>query len=327
MTGSDKVSVTSLDRTTVSPVGPLTAENKALRKYFRVNKGSGITAFATDSLVLTYTNADVIEQGVGKDTLQVFKNDGNFWARASILRKDTSANTMTITGVMSFSDFVIAGANIPGSPIFSTQASGIDFGMIDIKNLVVDTMYVKNTGNEALTISNVTVTDTNFAFQRSRVGPLAPGDSTAFRFTYDPKVSGTKSAYAIFSSNDVGSPDSIALVGRAQYPVFAPSRASVSFGDVPLNVSQKDSVLVKNTSTVATLNISATASSNALFTITPMIKTLVPLDSAKFYITFIPADGTVQNGYVLFTHDGANGMEAWRCWLSPPLPPATNSLL
>ncbi len=112
VTGTDLVSVSVLDKNTVAPLSLFSSESKVLRRYYRVNKGAGITLFATDSLILSYTNADVAEQGIGEDTLRVSLYKDGAWSPLTISSRDTSANTITVTGVTTFSDFVISGATL-----------------------------------------------------------------------------------------------------------------------------------------------------------------------------------------------------------------------
>jgi hypothetical protein len=192
------------------------------------------------------------------------------------------------------------------SPAFSTWANTIDFGFIDIKNMVIDTMAVKNSGTEAMTITNVVVSDTNFAVHPTSAGPIAIGDSAIFTFKYDPSTPGVKTASAAFTHNGVTGVDTVHMTGKSEYPVFSPSHTSISYGDVALNVLKKDSIVVTNTSTVATLNVSTVEVSNTKFSVMPITAVIAPSGSAKFYIGFTPTDGSVQNGTVIFTHDAQN---------------------
>jgi hypothetical protein len=112
VSGSDYVGVSVLDNTIDPPVGPLQPSDKVLKRYYKVNKGGGITSFSTNSVVLAYSEADVLEQGVGEDTLRVFYFNGIGWEILPIASRDNSANTITVTGVNVFGDFVISGTNM-----------------------------------------------------------------------------------------------------------------------------------------------------------------------------------------------------------------------
>lgn len=126
VTGTDNVEVKVLDKTSTAPLGSYIADNKVLKRYFRILKGAGITAFTTDSVVVTYTNADAAEQGVtDENTLRVYKHDGAALTAVNIAARDTAANTITVTGVNSFSDFIVTGAEIviPGSSSVTFQVN------------------------------------------------------------------------------------------------------------------------------------------------------------------------------------------------------------
>jgi hypothetical protein len=112
LTGSDNIGVTVLDNTADPPVGAIQPGNKALKRYFRLTKGSGITAINLDSIKFSYSDADVTEQGVTEDTLRVFYYNGDGWELLPVVSRDLTANTITANGVIGFGDFVIAGTNM-----------------------------------------------------------------------------------------------------------------------------------------------------------------------------------------------------------------------
>jgi hypothetical protein len=116
LTGSGDVTVTVLDRTSTPPGGPIGA-NKVLKRYFRVTQSGGITSFNAD-LTLTYTDADVSEQDItNENSLRVFQWDGAQWKELTVIDRDVNNNTITVTGVTSFSDFVISGTGDAPLPV------------------------------------------------------------------------------------------------------------------------------------------------------------------------------------------------------------------
>jgi hypothetical protein len=116
LTGSGDVTVTVLDRTSTPPGGPIGA-NKVLKRYFRVTQSGGITSFNA-YLTLTYTDDDVSEQGItNENSLRVFQWDGAQWKELTVIDRDVNNNTITVTGVTSFSDFVISGTGDAPLPV------------------------------------------------------------------------------------------------------------------------------------------------------------------------------------------------------------------
>jgi hypothetical protein len=83
---------------------------------------------------------------------------------------------------------------------------------------------------------------------------------------------------------------------------FAASVKSINFGTIYTNATKKDSIVVTNHGALA-LSITAVASTNPLFTVTPTTATVAVEGSQKFYITFAPAASGTQIGKIAFTHN------------------------
>jgi hypothetical protein len=196
------------------------------------------------------------------------------------------------------------GADEFGARFATSWGRNVDFGFIDIKNMTQTEIYVKNTGSDQLNITTAAIADTNFRIMPTTAGPIAAGDSAKFTFIYDPAVPGALSSVAVFSHNGYTSPDTIWLAGKSEYPVFAASISSISFGDVAINVPKKDSVYIKNTASVAKLNISNVTATNQRYMVMPGTASINPGDSAKFYVTFTPTSGSVEDGKLIFENDG-----------------------
>jgi hypothetical protein len=121
LSGSGDVTVSVLDRTSTSPGGPI-GDNKVLKRFFRINQ-SGLTSLNAD-LTLTYTDADVSDQGISdENSLRVFQWDGAQWRELTVTARNTTDNTITVTGVTSFSDFVISGTGDAPLPVQVTKVS------------------------------------------------------------------------------------------------------------------------------------------------------------------------------------------------------------
>ncbi|MCX6137674.1 MAG: choice-of-anchor D domain-containing protein [Ignavibacteriales bacterium] len=286
---------------TAKPLPAGANTNSVLKYYYTITAGSSVT-FTSLTLAYDQTGLDAAKE----NALRVFLNNGTTWSELTVSSRDAVANSVTVSSVpVGGGVIVISTGSI--DPVFSTWwGKSIDFGFIDIKKMVVDTLYVKNENAQAMTISNVIVPDTNFRIQPSAAGPIVPGDSAKFVFTYDPAVPGQLTTYARFMMTGVSPYDSVRMTGKSEYPVLSVSVPLISFGDIPINVPRKDSVNVKNTATVAQLNISAITSTNPRYAPSPISAVLNPGDSAKIYVTFTPTSGATENGYIVFQHDALN---------------------
>ena len=168
----------------------------------------------------------------------------------------------------------------------------------------MDSVTVTNTGTSNLIISSVTSSNTLFTVTPTS-GIIIPGSTQKYYVTFAPLTNGLKNGYIVFNHNAVNSMDSISVSGTGISSAFSVIPNYLNFGDVNDGLSKRDSVTVTNTGT-SILIISSITSSNSLFTVTPIISTIQPGASRKFYVTFAPyADGP-ENGFIYFNHNAAN---------------------
>ena len=128
LTGSDNVAISAVDKSSTPPGGPL-GSNQVLNRYFKVAKGSGITAFSAD-VSFSYSDADVASAGATESALMVFQWDGAQWhpLATSI---NTTANTADVSGLTSFSDFVLSGTSDTPLPVtMKSLSASIDAGKV-----------------------------------------------------------------------------------------------------------------------------------------------------------------------------------------------------
>jgi hypothetical protein len=85
---------------------------------------------------------------------------------------------------------------------------------------------LQNTGNTALTISNVTVSPSDYAETSGCTSSLAPGVSCTIAVFFDPTASGTRTGTLTVTDNAPGSPHTVALTGTGQDFSMAPSSSA-----------------------------------------------------------------------------------------------------
>ncbi len=265
------------------------------------------TSYATIADWRTGTSLDAasINGDPAFTTGSVYINaDANPRSAASNAAVPLASVTTDIDGTIRDAVTPDIGADEFGARFATSRGRNVDFGFIDIKNMSQVELYVKNTGSDPLNITTAAIADTNFRIMPTTAGPIAAGDSAKFTFIYDPAVPGALSSVAVFSHNGYTSPDTIWLAGKSEYPVFAASIPSISFGDVAINVPKKDSVYIKNTASVAKLTISNVTATNQRYMVMPDTAGINPGDSAKFYVTFTPTSGSVEDGKLIFENNG-----------------------
>jgi len=186
---------------------------------------------------------------------------------------------------------------------FSTLVSktSVNFGKVNVGTGVADSVYVKNTGTVSVQIDSAVSSDTVFVVT-PKTATIAVGDSQKFVITFTPSATTASSAIISFKPTGATAPDTVVVSGEGIQAGFLKSVSNINFGNVIITLNKKDSLYIKNTGSNS-LNISAVASDNAEFAITPTSAALSAEDSAWFYITFAPTSAGAKTGNIVFTHD------------------------
>ncbi|HEY6191245.1 MAG TPA: phospholipase D-like domain-containing protein [Bacteroidota bacterium] len=98
---------------------------------------------------------------------------------------------------------------------------------------------------------------------------------------------------------EAGGTDSIHVTSAS---VFSVAPSSLNFGSVSDGGSKMDSLTVSNPGNLS-FSVSAVASTNGRFSVTPTTGTIAPSASQKFYVTFSPLAPGLETGSIIFTHD------------------------
>ncbi|HEX7572884.1 MAG TPA: choice-of-anchor D domain-containing protein, partial [Bacteroidota bacterium] len=187
-------------------------------------------------------------------------------------------------------------------PTFLVNRKTLAYGIVVIATGKPDSVSVTNTGTAALVISSVTSTNARYSVNPTS-GTIQPGAKSTFRITFTPTANGLQNGNIVFLHNAPTVRDTVAVSGTGTG--FSVNRRSVAFGNVPVASPSKDSVVVTNAG-ATTLTISSVASSNGTFTVSPAGASIAAAASAKFYITFTPANTTAQTGNIVFTHNASS---------------------
>jgi hypothetical protein len=129
VTGGDNMTVAAVSRTVTPPAGGLASMNKVLDRYYHIMAGGLLTYMTLDSLVLSYSQADVAAQSASEDSLRVFSNSGQGYSPMAIARRDTVKNILVTSSTSGPSsgagaiDLVITGAAMTPVPVLSIKAA------------------------------------------------------------------------------------------------------------------------------------------------------------------------------------------------------------
>ena len=184
---------------------------------------------------------------------------------------------------------------------FAATPDSLDFGTRIRNSSKIDTIVVANSGNVTLKIESVRSPDPSFTVLPSTVVNIPGGNNAKFFITYKPLTGGAKSAKIVFYSNSSTQPDTVYAVGDVVVaPTFSSSKSTIDFSAVLLTTNKKDSVTVTNTGT-ASLGITAVASTDPVYVVTPTTATIAVDSAQKFYITFTPVGLGTKKAAIVFT--------------------------
>lgn len=205
-------------------------------------------------------------------------------------------------GVLGQNRSYFAGVTDPAlaTPAFSVTPSALLFGNVRIGETRVETLFVSNTGGGLLDISQVVSSKSAFSVSPSSV-QIPSGETRVFIVSFIPVALGIQNASLTFTHN-AGSPSTVSATGFGVSPLFVVNPISIAFGNVLVNASKIDSVLVTNDGNIP-LNISSVTSSSARFGVTPPSTQIAPGGNRKFYIMFMPNTTGNVGGSINFSHD------------------------
>ncbi len=276
--GNVPVGSTKTDTVTVTNTGKATLTISSVRSSnarFTVSPtNASIPVNANKKFGITFAPATTGAQ----TSFIVFTHDG-----------PTSPDTVTSSGTGT-------------APAFSVDRKTVPFGSVVIATAKTDSVSVTNTGTAALVITSVTSTNARFTVNPAG-GTIQPGAKSTFRVTFLPTLNGVQTGNIVFVHNAPTARDTVTVSGTGTG--FSVNRRSVAFGNVPVAVPTRDSIIVTNAGPT-TLTISSVTSSNGTFTVSPPGASITAAASAKFYITFTPANTAAQTGSVIFMHNASS---------------------
>ena len=147
------------------------------------------------------------------------------------------------------------------------------------------TVTITNTGVDTLRISSITSSQAAFTV-RPAAKNVPPGQSFTDTIRFAPTVQGSASAKILVISNAPTSPDSIMVSGTGSGSVINFTKTIV-VGNVKLTQFKDTTVTISNAGT-DTLKITSITSTQAVFTVRPIVKNVAPGQSFADTIRFTP---------------------------------------
>jgi hypothetical protein len=174
------------------------------------------------------------------------------------------------------------------------STTSLSFGSQALNASATQSVTLTNTGNAAVSISQVNVAGSGFTLSGSApLVTLSAGQAASFSVTFTPTVAGNAAGSASVISTAANSPLSISLSGVGVQPQMSVVPGSVSFGTVTVGQTNSQTITLSNPGT-ANLNVTQSAGPGTGFGLTglAMPLTLAPGKSTSFTVSFTPTSGT-----------------------------------
>ena len=266
-----------------------------------VQNGLAIRIIKTDDWLDVQPTTGLVASGETEIiTLSASAEDmegGNYYCDLMLNSNDPTASLVTIpVNMLIASSF----------PVIDLSADFIDFGMVNIGEMVTDTLIVSNLGNEILQITNVEITLDEFSVNMTNF-IVDPGESEELYISFSPLAATTCIASMSIFSNDPLNPEvEVELIGNNQFPIIDLSTSNIDFGGVVLGEQVTDTLIVYNLGT-AILHISDVELESDVFTAAMDEFIVDPGGSEELYLVFTPNDTAAASAtLILHSNDPEN---------------------
>ena len=188
------------------------------------------------------------------------------------------------------------------------STTSLSFGNQTLNASATQSVTLTNTGNSAVSISQVNVAGSGFTLNGSApVVTLSAGQAASFSVTFTPTVAGNATGSASVVSTAANSPLSISLTGVGVQPQISVVPGSVSFGTVTVGQTNSQTITLSNPGT-ANLTVTQSAGPGTGFGLTGLALplTLAPGKSTAFTVSFTPTSGTNSSSSLTLVSNAPN---------------------
>ena len=188
------------------------------------------------------------------------------------------------------------------------STTSLSFGSLALNASATQSVTLTNTGNAAVSISQVNVAGSGFTLNGSApLVTLSAGQAASFSVTFTPTVAGNATGSASVVSTAANSPLSISLSGVGVQPQISVVPGSVSFGTVTVGQTNSQTITLSNPGS-ANLNVTQFAGPGTGFGLTglAMPLTLAPGKSTTFTLSFTPTSGTSSSSSLTLVSNAPN---------------------
>lgn len=192
-----------------------------------------------------------------------------------------------------------------GPGVLTPSPSSLSFGNVQSGTSQTKNETITNTGDSALTISQIVVTGAGFSITGITAPlTLAAGDSASFTVKFAPTVDGAVTGNIAFTT-DTGTVNLPLSGDGVEAGDVTASPTSINFGSVVIGSATSQTVTLKNTGGL-NVQITAAAVTGSGFSKSGLTLplTLTPNQSSTFSVSFAPTISGTANGNVALTISG-----------------------
>ena len=222
---------------------------------------------------------------------------------------------------------------LSGVPTLRVSASSLNFGTVTDGTTATQTLTLKSTGTDAVTIKSDSINGTGFSISSSTLpATLSPGQSITLQVSFHPSVAGTASGTISISSNSSGvGTSTVSLSGTGSSSQLKVSASAIAFGNVDLNAASTKTLTLTGSGTTA-LTVNSAKLTGAAFSIkgaTFPVK-LSPGQTVTLQVGFDPTVAGAASGTITISSTSSisstNTVSLSGTGVSPQLTMSANSL-
>lgn len=195
--------------------------------------------------------------------------------------------------------------------VFQLTPASVNFGQVAVGKLATQVVSVSNTGNMALHITQVKLSNSQFSVSGMTVPmPLAVGQTGTFTVAVNPTAAGALTGTLTAQGDSGSAPFVVGLSATAvnSQPQLSVNPGSIDFGTVSDGLKSNANLVLTNLGT-ADLTVSLMSMSGSEFTVSGITtpKTIPTGQSSQVVVTFSPtAAGSATGSLSITSNDPAN---------------------
>lgn len=191
---------------------------------------------------------------------------------------------------------------LPG-PSFS-MPSAMDFGVWQIGEPLLESLYLYNTGTTDIAITNIGISG-NYTQTNNCPATLTVATQCQISVTFTPASGGSNPGAVTITDNSPGSPHIIQLMGSGAVPVVQLSPTSLTFSTQAVGSTSPAQIVTLTNTGTATLNVGRISASGDFAETNNCGATVAQGGNCAISVTFTPTSTGTRNGTLTISDNAA----------------------